>query len=162
MARKSRKNIVVTNEPEIKTAIYIRTAQYIRLSVEDSSNKGNSIENQKLILDDFIAQHPDMQCVGVYIDNGTTGTNYNRPEFQKLTADIEAGKIDCVVVKDLSRLGRNSIDTGFYIERYFPEHKIRFIAFFFLSLESFFNCFQQLRIFCKCRILRIFFNNAFY
>ncbi|MBR1443934.1 MAG: recombinase family protein, partial [Firmicutes bacterium] len=128
MARKSRKNIVVTNEPEIKTAIYIRTAQYIRLSVEDSGNKGNSIENQKLILDDFIAQHPNMQCAGVYIDNGITGTTFNRPEFQRLTADIEAGKIDCVVVKDLSRLGRNSIDTGFYIERYFPEHNVRFIA----------------------------------
>ena len=128
MARKSRKNIEVNNEPEIKTAIYIRTAQYIRLSVEDSGNKGNSIENQKLILDDFIAQHPNMQCAGVYIDNGITGTTFNRPEFQRLTADIEAGKIDCVVVKDLSRLGRNSIDTGFYIERYFPEHNVRFIA----------------------------------
>ena len=128
MARKSRKNIAVSETTEINTPVCIRTVQYIRLSVEDSSNKGNSIENQKLILDDFIAQHPDMQCVGVYIDNGTTGTNFNRPEFQKLTADIEAGKIDCVVVKDLSRLGRNSIDTGFYIERYFPEHKIRFIA----------------------------------
>lgn len=129
MARKSRKNIEITNnEPEIKTAGYIRTAQYIRLSVEDSKNKGNSIENQQLILDDFIAQHPNMRCTDVYIDNGTTGTNFNRPEFQRLTEDIEADKIDCVIVKDLSRLGRNTIDTGFYLDKYFPEHKIRFIS----------------------------------
>ena len=128
MARKSRKNIAVTNEPEIKTAIYIRTAQYIRLSVEDSHNKGNSIENQKLILDDYIAQHPNMKPAGTYIDNGISGTTFKRPEFQRMLDDISAGSIDCVIVKDLSRLGRNIIDTGFYIERFFPEHKIRFIA----------------------------------
>ncbi len=128
MARKSRKNIAVINEPEIKTAIYIRTAQYIRLSVEDSHNKGNSIENQKLILDDYIAQHPNMKPAGTYIDNGISGTTFKRPEFQRMLDDISAGSIDCVIVKDLSRLGRNIIDTGFYIERFFPEHKIRFIA----------------------------------
>lgn len=128
MARKSRKNIAVTNEPEIKTAVYIRTAQYIRLSVEDSHNKGNSIENQKLILDDYIAQHPNMKPAGTYIDNGISGTTFKRPEFQRMLDDISAGNIDCVIVKDLSRLGRNIIDTGFYIERFFPEHKIRFIA----------------------------------
>ena len=128
MARKSRKNIEVNTAFEAAPKMCIRTAQYIRLSVEDSNNKGNSIENQKLILDDFIARHPSMRCADVYIDNGTTGLNYNRPEFQRLTADIEAGKIDCVIVKDFSRLGRNSIDTGFYIDRYFPEHKVRFIS----------------------------------
>ena len=128
MARKSRKNIISEVVPEIKTAIYIRTAQYIRLSVEDSHNKGNSIENQKLILDDYIAQHPNMKPTGTYIDNGISGTTFKRPEFQRMLDDICAGSIDCVIVKDLSRLGRNIIDTGFYIERFFPEHKIRFIA----------------------------------
>ena len=128
MARKSRKNTATSISEDFFTTTYIRTAQYIRLSVEDSKKKGDSIENQKLILDDFIAQHPNMQCSGAYIDNGLTGMNFNRPEFQRLIADIEAGKINCVIVKDFSRLGRNSIDTGFYIERFFPEHKIRFIS----------------------------------
>lgn len=63
-----------------------------------------------------------------YIDNGKTGTNFQRPEFQRMLDDIESGKVNCVIVKDLSRLGRNSIDTGYYIERYFPSKKVRFIA----------------------------------
>ena len=127
MARKSRKNITV-EEPTIKTVNYISVAQYIRLSVEDSNGKGNSIENQKLILDDFIAHNVNMKLYDSYIDNGATGTNFKRPEFQRMIEDIEKGNIDCVIVKDLSRLGRNSIDTGYYIESYFTEKHIRFIA----------------------------------
>ena len=128
MARKSRKNITDRQIEILNIAQYIRTAEYVRLSVEDNDNKGNSIENQKLILDDYIAHNSDMRLVDVYIDNGATGTNFQRPEFQRMIDDIENGKIDCVIVKDLSRLGRNSIDTGFYIDRYFPEKKVRFIA----------------------------------
>ena len=129
MARKSRKNQITEENPIVlSTTTYLRTAQYIRLSVEDSNNKGNSIENQNLILDDYIAQHPNMKSVGIYVDNGVSGTTFKRPEFQRLIEDIESDKIDCVIVKDLSRLGRNIIDTGFYIEKFFPEHKIRFIA----------------------------------
>ena len=64
----------------------------------------------------------------VYIDNGLTGTNFNRPNFQRMLADIESGKVSCVIVKDLSRLGRNAIDMGYYIEQYFVQHKICFIA----------------------------------
>lgn len=128
MARKSRKNTVNTQPEILNTAVYIRTAQYIRLSVEDSHNKGNSIENQKMILDDFITRNGNMRLAGVYIDNGATGTNFQRPEFQRMIEDIENGKIECVIAKDLSRLGRNSIDTGFYIDSYFPEKKVRFIA----------------------------------
>ena len=60
--------------------------------------------------------------VQTYIDNGATGTNFHRPGFQQMLSDIEAGLINCIIVKDLSRLGRNVIDTGYYIERYFP-HK---------------------------------------
>ena len=63
-----------------------------------------------------------------YIDNGATGTNFHRPGFQQMLSDIEAGHINCVIVKDLSRLGRNSIDTGYYIEQYFHAHNVRFIA----------------------------------
>ena len=128
MARKSRKNAVIEQPNIFQIAQFIRTAQYIRLSVEDSNNKGNSIENQKLLLDDFIANNPNMKLFDTYIDNGATGTNYNRPEFQRMIEDIENGKIDCVIVKDLSRLGRNSIDTGYYIETYFYQKKIRFIS----------------------------------
>lgn len=127
MARKSRKNIVAP-EVEINIATYIKVAEYIRLSVEDKHFKGNSIENQKLILDDYISKNADMKLVDTYTDNGSSGMNYNRPEFQRMLEDIENKKIDCVIVKDLSRLGRNSIDTGFYIERYFIQKKIRFIA----------------------------------
>ena len=78
MARKSRKNTVNTQSEILNTAVYIRTAQYIRLSVEDSHNKGNSIENQKMILDDFITRNGNMRLAGVYIDNGATGTNFQR------------------------------------------------------------------------------------
>ena len=92
MARKSRKNAVIEQPNIFQIAQFIRTAQYIRLSVEDSNNKGNSIENQKLLLDDFIANNPNMKLYDTYIDNGATGTNYNRPEFQRMIEDIENGK----------------------------------------------------------------------
>ena len=126
MARKSRKN--QTAAPVCDTSIYIRTALYIRLSVEDNKKRGHSIENQKLVLENFLAGRPEFVVYNTYVDNGATGTNFHRPGFQQMLSDIEAGLIDCVIVKDLSRLGRNSIDTGYYIEQYFRAHQIRFIA----------------------------------
>jgi len=125
MARKSRK---VENTAVSSVALYIRTAQYIRLSVEDNKNRGNSIETQQKVLDNYIALNPEFTVHDVYIDNGLTGANFDRPEFKRMIEDVEIGKIDCVICKDLSRLGRNIIDTGFYIEKYFPGHNIRFIA----------------------------------
>lgn len=124
MARKSRKTTVT----EPITTAGINTALYIRLSVEDGNGRSNSIENQQLILNDFVCDKPEFNVCGIYIDNGLTGTNFNRPNFQRMLADIENGKVNCVIVKDLSRLGRNAIDTGYYIEQYFVQHKIRFIA----------------------------------
>mgnify|MGYP000737800289 FL=1 len=103
-------------------------ALYIRLSVEDNKKRGHSIENQKLVLENFLAGRPEFVVYNTYVDNGATGTNFHRPGFQQMLSDIEAGLIDCVIVKDLSRLGRNSIDTGYYIEQYFRAHQIRFIA----------------------------------
>ncbi|MEY8331368.1 recombinase family protein [Lachnospiraceae bacterium 48-33] len=100
----------------------------IRLSVEDNKKRGCSVENQKLVLNDFLADKPDFVVYDTYIDNGATGTNFHRPGFQQMLSDIETGHIDCVIVKDLSRLGRNSIDTGYYIEQYFHTHNVRFIA----------------------------------
>lgn len=126
MARKSRKN--QTAAPVCDTSLYIRTALYIRLSVEDNKKRGHSIENQKLVLENFLAGRPEFVVYNTYVDNGATGTNFHRPGFQQMLFDIEAGLIDCVIVKDLSRLGRNSIDTGYYIEQYFRAHQIRFIA----------------------------------
>ena len=126
MARKSRKNQTAT--PVCDTSLYIRTALYIRLSVEDNKKRGHSIETQKLVLENFLAGRPEFVVYNTYVDNGATGTNFHRPGFQQMLSDIEAGLIDCVIVKDLSRLGRNSIDTGYYIEQYFRAHQIRFIA----------------------------------
>lgn len=128
MARKSRKNIITVETTPLNVAQHIRTAEYIRLSVEDSNNKGNSIVNQKMLLDDYISRNADMQLCDTYIDNGMSGMTFDRPEFQRMIEDIENGKIGCVIVKDLSRLGRNSIDTGFYIEQFFAQKNIRFIA----------------------------------
>jgi DNA invertase Pin-like site-specific DNA recombinase len=106
----------------------VRAALYIRLSVEDKHTRTISIETQMLILERFLEKHPAIVVYDKYIDNGATGTNFHRPAFQQMLSDIEAGYINCVIVKDLSRLGRNTIDTGYYIEQYFPVRKVRFIA----------------------------------
>ena len=128
MARKSRKNNVSNENTVSKSNFTITTAFYIRLSVEDNKNRGNSIEHQQMLLKNFVAVNPEFHVVKTYIDNGKTGTNFERPAFQEMIQDIEAGKIQCVIVKDLSRLGRNYIDTGYYIQSYFPAYKVRFIA----------------------------------
>ena len=129
MARKSRKNNDVSNGVVSNISRFtIHTAFYIRLSVEDNKNRGNSIEHQQMLLKNFVAVNPEFQVVKTYIDNGKTGTNFERPAFQEMLQDIETGKIQCVIVKDLSRLGRNYIDTGYYIQSYFPAYKVRFIA----------------------------------
>lgn len=125
MARKSRKQTAV---PMPVPSLYVHVALYIRLSVEDNKKRSCSVENQKLVLSDFLADKPDFVVYDTYIDNGATGTNFHRPGFQQMLSDIEAGHINCVIVKDLSRLGRNSIDTGYYIEQYFYSHNVRFIA----------------------------------
>ena len=109
-------------------SLYVYVALYIRLSVEDNKKRGCSVENQKLVLNDYLADKPDFVVYDTYIDNGLTGTNFHRPGFQQMLSDIEAGHINCVIVKDLSRLGRNSIDTGYYIEQYFYARNVRFIA----------------------------------
>ncbi len=124
MARKSRKNPVVT---PVRTVAF-NTALYIRLSVEDGKGRSNSIENQQLILNDYLLDKPEFCVYDTYIDNGLTGTNFDRPSFKRMLTDIENKKVNCVIVKDLSRLGRNSIDTGYYVEQYFAQHKVRFIA----------------------------------
>ena len=105
------------------------TALYCRLSLEDGrENESMSISNQKLMLKDF-AEKNGMFRYEYYVDDGYTGRNFNRPAFQRMIADIEAGKIDCVITKDLSRLGRNYIEAGSYIEIFFPKHHIRYYCY---------------------------------
>lgn len=107
-------------------------AIYIRLSKEDMKENGKeyeseSIQNQKSLLTKYVAEQ-GYQLIDIYIDDGYTGTNFNRPAFQKMLKDIEAGKINMVITKDLSRLSRDYIGTGEYVEKWFPEHGVRYIA----------------------------------
>lgn len=126
MARRSRKESAQTMVQE--TVSTCRAAIYVRLSVEDSHTHSASIETQQMIIAQFLERNPDIQVYDTYIDNGTSGTTFHRPAFQKMLSDIESGLVNCVIVKDLSRLGRNTIDTGYYIEQYFRLRNIRFIA----------------------------------
>lgn len=107
----------------------VRVAKYIRLSREDGDDReSESVENQRDIIDNYILGHKGLIEVGEYVDDGYTGTNFNRPGFQKMLKDIEEQKIDCIITKDLSRFGRDHIDTGYYLERFLPANNIRYIA----------------------------------
>lgn len=102
---------------------------YLRLSVEDGDNlENNSIGNQRKICMDFLTRQKDVEFGAVYIDNGRTGMNYRRPGFQAMFADLEDGKINCVIVKDISRLGRNYILTSEYVEKVFPAMGVRLLC----------------------------------
>ena len=131
MARPKRKVnplLPVTVSAEPAQHIY-QTGGYVRLSVEDSGKPGaDTIETQRELLQAYIEDHPDMCLYDLYCDNGRTGTNFDRPGFERLMNDVRAGKIDCIVVKDLSRFGRNYKETGNYLERLFPLLGVRFIA----------------------------------
>ena len=107
---------------------------YLRLSKEDDdiakseTLQSNSIENQKEYIEDYLQSKPEIRVVHFYIDDGYSGVNFDRPDFQRMLQDIKDKKINCVIVKDLSRLGRNYIEVGKYIERLFPFLGVRFIA----------------------------------
>ena len=104
------------------------TALYCRISLDDGGdNESMSISNQKLLLKDH-AEKLGMFQYEYYVDDGYTGRNFNRPSFRRMIADIEAGKVGCVITKDLSRLGRDYIEAGTYIEIFFPKHNVRYIA----------------------------------
>ena len=104
------------------------TALYCRLSMEDGrDNESMSITNQKAMLKEY-AEKNGMLNHAFYVDDGYAGRNFNRPSFQRMVADIEAGKVNCVITKDLSRLRRNYIESGSYIEIFFPRHGVLYIA----------------------------------
>ncbi|MCI8938225.1 MAG: recombinase family protein [Lachnospiraceae bacterium] len=117
----------------INSIIY-HTAIYLRLSREDGDvaegNRlvSNSISNQKALIMDFLKSHTEIEVHSVYADDGYSGVNFDRPEFMRMVADMRAGEIDCIVVKDLSRLGRNYLEAGDYLEKIFPFFGVRFIA----------------------------------
>ena len=122
MPRKSRKQKpmvpCIATEPEV--------VGYVRLSVSDNE-ESNSIKNQKFIIELWGDQH-QMPISHFYIDDGYSGSSFERPAFKELLQDINDGKVCCVVVKDLSRLGRDLITTSYYIEEYLPSRKVRFVS----------------------------------
>jgi DNA invertase Pin-like site-specific DNA recombinase len=116
-----------------------KCALYLRLSKEDSDKEGggkadgdkaesDSITNQKALLTEYVKSRPELQICSERVDDGRSGVDFDRPSFNAMMDDIKAGLIDCVIVKDLSRFGRNWVETGKYIEQIFPHIGVRFIA----------------------------------
>ena len=102
---------------------------YVRLSREDGDKgESNSVTGQKDLIRDYFNRHPELRECGMKVDDGYTGSNFDRPAFQEMMAEVKAGKINCIVVKDLSRFGREHLDAGEYIEKIFPFLGVRFIA----------------------------------
>ena len=135
MARVSRKqqiadrnNHIVAEKQTVVKAY--KAGIYTRLSVYNSGigDDCESLENQEALLREFAASQSDIEIVKVYSDNGETGTDFERPDFNRMMDDVRCGKINCIIVKDLSRFGRNYIETGEYIEKIFPFLEVRFIA----------------------------------
>lgn len=130
MARKSRKdNSALSTVIESTAADVYKTGIYLRLSLEDNGKKdSDSMENQRKLLTEYVSDRPYLILVDIYMDNGYTGTDFARPEFNRMLKDVREGKINCIVVKDLSRLGRNYVEAGDYLEKVFPFLGVRFIA----------------------------------
>lgn len=128
------------------TAMYLRLSRDDKIAMDDKTVPGNSdsgenagingvfkaesnsISSQREMIRSFIREQPDMELYDSYVDDGFSGSNYDRPEFKRMMCDIEAGRVNCVIVKDLSRFGRDYIETGRYLEKIFPALGVRFIA----------------------------------
>lgn len=105
-----------------------KAANYVRLSKDSDYTGSDSLENQKKLAREYVDRFDDIVLIKEYVDDGKTGTNFARPAFSRLIADIKAGIINCVIVKDLSRFGRDYIEAGNYIEKVFPFMNVRFIS----------------------------------
>lgn len=106
-----------------------KATAYLRLSyTDDRSTESDSITNQKKLIEDYVAKHPEIELVSERVDDGYSGIVFDRPAFQQMLTDIKNGSIDCVITKDLSRLGREHIDTSRYLRQIFPAFGVRFIA----------------------------------
>ena len=130
MARKSRKAQAQTVAEVKKEITALPTAIYARLSVENSGkdDDGNSLQNQIAVCEDYLDGCPHLRLTEVYSDNGKTGTVFDRPAWNRLMDDVRTGKIQCIVVRDLSRFGRDYVETGNYLEKIFPALGTRFIS----------------------------------
>ena len=119
---------VLEKEKKLKDNKIYNTALYCRLSLNDGSvGESGSIQTQKIILEEYAKMHW-FKIYDVYVDDCYLGLNFNRPGFQRMIQDIQGGKINLVITKDLSRLGRDYIMTGYYTEVFFPSKKVRYIA----------------------------------
>lgn len=106
-----------------------KAAAYIRLSyTDDHSSESDSVSNQRKLIENFVERNPDIEVVSEKIDDGYSGIIFDRPAFKEMMQDVTDGNINCVIVKDLSRLGREYIETGRYLRRVFPAYGVRFIA----------------------------------
>ena len=115
--------------PTTKSLCPWQAALYIRLSRDDGDKlESNSVTNQREILREHLKLHPDIAIHDIYIDDGWSGTNFNRPGFQRMMEDIYAGQVNCVIVKDLSRFCRNASEGGQYLDNIFVRYRVRFIA----------------------------------
>ena len=132
MARKSRKQPTARLQQEnnsVQEAKIYQTALYARISSEECHrNEGYTIDNQIILLKDYISGKGDMELFDIYADDGVSGIRFDRPEFNRMMDDMRMGKIDCIVVKDLSRFGRNYLEMGDYLDNIFPLFGVRFIA----------------------------------
>jgi DNA invertase Pin-like site-specific DNA recombinase len=109
-----------------------KAVMYLRISVTDGGSgergESNSIGNQKKLIEDFVRSNPDIEIVSEKVDDGYSGVIFERPAFKEMMEDIQSGKVNCVIVKDLSRLGREYIETGRHLRYTFPAYGVRFIA----------------------------------
>ena len=129
MARKSRKESGVQTRESFSKTIGYQVGFYLRLSDKEAKDRDSeSIENQFALLKDFIKNKPDLRLISTFTDDGKTGTNFRRSGFEQMMDEVRSGRINCIIVKDLSRFGRNYLEAGHYIEHVFPFLNIRFIA----------------------------------
>lgn len=129
MARKSRKESSVQTSESFSKTIGYQVGFYLRLSDKEAKERDSeSIENQFALLKDFIKNKPDFRLISTFTDDGKTGTNFRRSGFEQMMDEVRNGRINCIIVKDLSRFGRNYLEAGHYIEHVFPFLNVRFIA----------------------------------
>ena len=129
MARKSRKESGVQTRESFSKTIGYQVGFYLRLSDKEAKDRDSeSIENQFALLKDFIKNKPDFRLISTFTDDGKTGTNFKRSGFEQMMDEVRSGRINCIIVKDLSRFGRNYLEAGHYIEHVFPFLNVRFIA----------------------------------
>ena len=130
MARVSRRKQIAAAQgvpvdvlPKAAALRIFRTALYVRLSIMDTRDRkdSESLQTQIDYLCGYIAKHPDLELYDCYRDNGETGTNFERPGFQRMMEDVNAGRINCIITKDLSRFGREHVMMDYYLEFVFPE-----------------------------------------